>query len=61
MERRNFLKHAGLAGIGTILINNQLLASGDTSGIESVVEPQRDIPIKGVFDVVVCGGGPAGI
>jgi len=61
MERRNFLKHAGLAGIGTTLINNQLLASGDKSGIESVVEPQRDIPIKGVFDVVVCGGGPAGV
>ena len=61
MERRNFLKHAGLAGFGSTLINQQLIASGDTSDSKSVVEHQREIPIKGVFDVVVCGGGPAGV
>lgn len=24
-------------------------------------EPSRDVPVSGVYDVVVCGGGPAGI
>jgi hypothetical protein len=61
MERRNFLKHAGLAGLGTALVNHQPLASVDSSESESLVEQQREIPLKGVFDVIVCGGGPAGV
>jgi hypothetical protein len=61
MERRNFLKHAGLAGIGSTMVNNQLFASGDTSDSESIIEQQHNIPTKGVFEVIVCGGGPAGV
>lgn len=26
-----------------------------------IVEPERDVPVAGVYDVVVCGGGPAGV
>ena len=27
----------------------------------AIVEPEREIPIKGEYDVVVCGAGPAGV
>lgn len=31
-----------------------------TTKIENYREPARDIPVLGQWDVVVCGGGPAG-
>jgi NADPH-dependent 2,4-dienoyl-CoA reductase/sulfur reductase-like enzyme len=27
---------------------------------QTIVEPARDVPVTGEYDVVVCGGGPAG-
>jgi len=29
--------------------------------VNSIREPERDLPVRGEFDVVVLGGGPAGI
>jgi len=29
-------------------------------GPRTISEPQRQVPVAGTFDVVVCGGGPAG-
>ena len=26
-----------------------------------IIEPERELPVAGVYDVVVCGGGPAGV
>ncbi|MBI1247032.1 FAD-dependent oxidoreductase [bacterium] len=39
------------------------LQGAETSGSDpaSLVEPQRTTPVAGTFDVLVCGGGPAGI
>lgn len=34
--------------------------SGTLQGNGSFLETQREIPVKGDFDVIVCGGGPAG-
>ncbi len=31
------------------------------SSISHLKEPARDLPVAGTFDVVVCGGGPAGV
>ncbi|MFW5923309.1 MAG: FAD-dependent oxidoreductase [Planctomycetota bacterium] len=28
---------------------------------DPVTEPRRDLPVEGEFDVIVCGGGPAGV
>src|SRR5690606_31690862 len=34
---------------------------GDCVNIQKVTEPAKDIPLAGQYDVIVCGGGPAGI
>ncbi len=67
MDRRNFLKNAGFATL-------MLSASGYINATEMVkeaagpegpggriVEKKRRIPVSRSADVVVCGGGPAGI
>lgn len=38
-----------------------LRTSGELAGEHAVLEPPRRVPIAGTSDVIVCGGGPAGI
>lgn len=45
-----------LAGVGAYALNAQAKTVGG-----NFLEPVREIPIAGRFDVVVCGGGPAGV
>ena len=58
MERRTFIN---AAIFGTILPFSESIAGSLISKEKGVVEPERTIPIAGVYDVIVCGAGPAGI
>ena len=40
---------------------NQALAMPASSRLNTVTEPARTLPVYGEFDVVVIGGGPAGL
>ncbi|MDA3925900.1 MAG: FAD-dependent oxidoreductase [Kiritimatiellae bacterium] len=59
MKRRDFLALSGVVAVSPTLIKSStgtaLTATGAT-----VREPAKDLPIKGSYDVVVSGGGPAG-
>ena len=61
MERRNFIR----ASILSSLIVPGFYAKGtsieqETSG-NFLKEPAQNIPVSGQYDVIVCGGGPAGV
>jgi hypothetical protein len=62
MERRQFIK----AGSISVLASSVLLpevASGavSSSSVDYVKESERRVPIKGSYDVIVAGAGPAGV
>ena len=62
MKRRNFLKTTlpGIAGLN--LLSCKETASTDASVVDGkVLEEQRQTDIKGSYDLIVCGAGPAGI
>jgi len=60
MKRREFIQLGGLAvalpAVGVTQPNAQ-----PAVGATTVREPARDIPVAERADVVVCGGGPAGV
>ena len=64
MDRRNFLKKAGAATL--LLSAGRVLAAAETvedsvTPDGNVAEKKRRVPVSRTADVVVCGGGPAGI
>ena len=65
MDRRSFLKISAV-GAAALSAAPQAFASSlgkkDTPPAEGYLrEPSRDIPVVASFDVLVAGGGPAGV
>lgn len=62
LTRRHFFEMAAL-GIGVSVLPP--ISYGNDSGKLTkglqFREPSRDVPVRGDFDVIVCGGGPAGV
>jgi ribulose 1,5-bisphosphate synthetase/thiazole synthase len=57
LKRRDFLKTGALSALGPL----STLETGNLKKDETVQEPKRELPIVRDTDVIVCGGGPAGI
>lgn len=64
MDRRKFLK-IGAVGAAALPALPSLAASKckkkNTSSENVIVEPEREIPVAGSYDILVAGGGPAGV
>ena len=56
--RRSFLFAAGAAGVPLI---SQTAAEGSDEATAGHIAFRREIPVGESYDVVVCGGGPAGV
>jgi len=63
LTRRHFIEMSAL-GIGVTVLPDFSSANNsgklNNKGLQ-FREPSKDIPIIGNFDVIVCGGGPAGV
>src|SRR5690606_10701635 len=60
MKRRNLLKTLALSGTLPFLPSQSAQGSASADG-NVLQEPRRKTPVVKSFDVIVCGGGPAGI
>ena len=61
MNRRDFIRLGGLAAALPAAIAGQAKAAEAAASGAAVREPAREVPVAESADVVVCGGGPAGV
>lgn len=62
MERRKFIQASGLCVLASSLAIPRTKAIPNyVSSRNTIMEKSKEIPVKGYFDVIVCGAGPAGI
>lgn len=60
VNRRKFIGTTAVAAVSGLFFDNQL-QSQVSSNPSRFQEPGREIPVRDDVDVIVCGGGPAGI
>lgn len=61
-DRRRFLQTAaGAAALSTIPLRSTAAGEGASGATGAILIPQRRVPVLAEADVVVCGGGTAGI
>ena len=61
INRRKFLK-TGILAAGALPVHGAFKSQKEVAGnIEGFTEPSRILPIAKETDVIVCGGGPAGL
>jgi len=60
MNRRDFIKLGGLAALPGLAVYGATAGTAVATG-KTVHEPAREIPVAESAEVVVCGGGPAGV
>ncbi len=61
IDRRRFFQTGTVAALGLSGTAFAAPAAGPVSGMATVEEPARSTPVVEETDVVVCGGGPAGV
>lgn len=60
-DRRNFIKTGAVLASAFPLFGNTVSGSLPFRGNSKLTEPSRAISVRNESDVIVCGGGPAGI
>jgi len=61
MKRRDFVKFGGLSALLPAAQSAMAAEGNAAADPTTILEPARQTPIVGQADVVVCGGGPAGV
>ena len=63
MKRRQFIKASGIGVLtsSSIIFSSSILHSCSSVDENGIIEEKRNIPVKGKYDVIVCGSGPAGV
>ncbi|MBN1347668.1 MAG: FAD-dependent oxidoreductase [Phycisphaerae bacterium] len=61
LDRRTFLKTGAAAAVALPSYASAPAAAKDDTPMKAYREPARDVPVVEHADVVVCGGGPAGV
>lgn len=59
MKRRSFIQISALSSFFTLPVYGNAMPF--FSNKTSIREPEREIPVTGEYDVIVCGSGPAGV
>lgn len=61
MKRRQFIKAGGIGALTSSIVFPATIQACSSAPENCIVEAKREVPVKGKYDVIVCGSGPAGV
>ena len=61
LDRRDFIATVAAAACAAQTVSGTPPPSSDAGEPKETLAFRRDIPIRGSYDIVVCGGGPSGL